>query len=160
MASKGSWAAWASVCLTGSRCQPCSCRTLSPSSAAGDGQGSRLDSATNTDTAKIAVPVPGVLVGAHTCSCRLWECVGKAPLRLAGHVRLTWHCRPKARRSMVFRVCKPWILCCGARGVSGRIVDVNCGTYATFAITSDDHIFAFGLNNYGQLALPGGVAWP
>ena len=38
-------------------------------------------------------------------------------------------------------------------------MDVNCGTYATFAITSDDHIFAFGLNNYGQLALPGGPAW-
>ncbi|GAB4814630.1 hypothetical protein N2152v2_001676 [Parachlorella kessleri] len=42
-----------------------------------------------------------------------------------------------------------------SRGVSGRIVDVNCGTYATFAVTSDGHIFAFGLNNYGQLALPG-----
>lgn len=40
-------------------------------------------------------------------------------------------------------------------GVSSRIVDVNCGTYATFATTADGHIFAFGLNNYGQLALPG-----
>ncbi|KAL4446354.1 hypothetical protein ABPG77_003161 [Micractinium sp. CCAP 211/92] len=41
------------------------------------------------------------------------------------------------------------------RGVSNKIVDVNCGTYATFATTADGHIFAFGLNNYGQLALPG-----
>lgn len=41
-------------------------------------------------------------------------------------------------------------------GVSSKIVDVNCGTYATFATTADGHIFAFGLNNYGQLALPGG----
>ena len=40
-------------------------------------------------------------------------------------------------------------------GVSGRIVDVNCGTYATFATTADGHVFTFGLNNYGQLALPG-----
>lgn len=40
-------------------------------------------------------------------------------------------------------------------GVSSKIVDVNCGTYATFATTADGHIFAFGLNNYGQLALPG-----
>lgn len=34
-------------------------------------------------------------------------------------------------------------------------MDVNCGTYATFATTADGHVFAFGLNNYGQLALPG-----
>ncbi|PSC70525.1 fructose bisphosphate aldolase [Micractinium conductrix] len=43
------------------------------------------------------------------------------------------------------------------RGVSTKIVDVNCGTYATFATTADGHQFAFGLNNYGQLALPGRV---
>ncbi len=42
--------------------------------------------------------------------------------------------------------------------MSGKVVEVNCGTYATFATTSDGHILAFGLNNYGQLALPGG-AW-
>jgi len=41
------------------------------------------------------------------------------------------------------------------RGVNSRIVDVNCGTYATFATSADGHIYAFGLNNYGQLALPG-----
>ena len=41
------------------------------------------------------------------------------------------------------------------RGVSAKIVDVNCGTYATFATTADGHVFTFGLNNYGQLALPG-----
>lgn len=44
-----------------------------------------------------------------------------------------------------------------SRGVSNKIVDVNCGTYATFATTADGHIFTFGLNNYGQLALPGQV---
>jgi alpha-tubulin suppressor-like RCC1 family protein len=43
-------------------------------------------------------------------------------------------------------------------GMNTRIVDVNCGTYATFATTADGHVFAFGLNNYGQLALPGGCA--
>lgn len=36
-----------------------------------------------------------------------------------------------------------------------KIVDVNCGTYTTFAITADGSVQAFGLNNYGQLALPG-----
>lgn len=50
------------------------------------------------------------------------------------------------------------------RGVSAKIVDVNCGTYATFATTADGHVFTFGLNNYGQLALPGahgrGIAAP
>ena len=46
------------------------------------------------------------------------------------------------------------------RGVSTKIVDVNCGTYATFATTADGHIYAFGLNNYGQLALPGGWRRP
>ena len=35
------------------------------------------------------------------------------------------------------------------------MVDVNCGTYATFALTADGSVFAWGLNNYGQLALPG-----
>ena len=44
---------------------------------------------------------------------------------------------------------------CCCRGASNRIVDVNCGTYATFATTADGHFHAFGLNNYGQLALPG-----
>jgi hypothetical protein len=36
-------------------------------------------------------------------------------------------------------------------------VEVNCGTYATFATTADGHVYAFGLNNYGQLALPGAL---
>lgn len=40
-------------------------------------------------------------------------------------------------------------------GTSNRISDVNCGTYGTFATTSSGQILAFGLNNYGQLALPG-----
>jgi alpha-tubulin suppressor-like RCC1 family protein len=44
---------------------------------------------------------------------------------------------------------------CCCRGISNKIVDVNCGTYATFATTADGHFHAFGLNNYGQLALPG-----
>ncbi|KAK9820428.1 hypothetical protein WJX72_010230 [[Myrmecia] bisecta] len=43
------------------------------------------------------------------------------------------------------------------RGVSAKhtIVDFSCGTYGTFALTADGHVFAWGLNNYGQLALPG-----
>ena len=36
-----------------------------------------------------------------------------------------------------------------------HIVDVNCGTYGTFAVAADGAIYACGLNNYGQLALPG-----
>ena len=36
-----------------------------------------------------------------------------------------------------------------------KVVDVNCGTYATFALLSDGSVHAWGLNNYGQLALPG-----
>ena len=34
-------------------------------------------------------------------------------------------------------------------------MDVNCGTYATFATAADGSVYAWGLNNYGQLALPG-----
>ena len=40
--------------------------------------------------------------------------------------------------------------------MSSRVVDVNCGTYCTWATTADGHVLAWGLNNYGQLALPGG----
>ena len=29
------------------------------------------------------------------------------------------------------------------------------GTYSTFARTADGHVYAWGLNNYGQLGLPG-----
>lgn len=36
-----------------------------------------------------------------------------------------------------------------------KVVDVNCGTYGTFAMTADGAVHAWGLNNYGQLALPG-----
>ena len=43
----------------------------------------------------------------------------------------------------------------GANHKGSKIVDVNCGTYATFAIQGDGGIQAFGLNNYGQLAFPG-----
>ena len=35
-----------------------------------------------------------------------------------------------------------------------RIVDVECGTYSTFATAENGSIYACGLNNYGQLALP------
>lgn len=37
-----------------------------------------------------------------------------------------------------------------------KIADVNCGTYATFALTTDGHVYTWGLNNYGQLALKSG----
>ncbi|KAK9838520.1 hypothetical protein WJX81_004867 [Elliptochloris bilobata] len=42
-----------------------------------------------------------------------------------------------------------------AAGGGARIVDVACGTYATFALAEGGAVFAWGLNNYGQLALPG-----
>ena len=38
---------------------------------------------------------------------------------------------------------------------SVKIVDVNCGTYATFALTATNEVYTWGLNNYGQLALEG-----
>ena len=34
---------------------------------------------------------------------------------------------------------------------SSKIVDVACGIFDSFARTVDGHIFAWGLNNYGQL---------
>ena len=38
-----------------------------------------------------------------------------------------------------------------------KIVDFACGTYSSFAVAAGGHCFAWGLNNYGQLALPGQV---
>ena len=35
------------------------------------------------------------------------------------------------------------------------IMDVACGTYSTFALAEGGTVYAWGLNNYGQLALPG-----
>ena len=39
------------------------------------------------------------------------------------------------------------------RGVkaSSRIADIAAGPYTSFACTEDGHVFAWGLNNYGQL---------
>lgn len=34
------------------------------------------------------------------------------------------------------------------------MVDVAAGTYSSFAVTGDGRVEAWGLNNYGQLALP------
>jgi regulator of chromosome condensation len=42
----------------------------------------------------------------------------------------------------------------GGGAGSTKIVDVDCGTYATFAMAESGAIYACGLNNYGQLALP------
>ena len=36
-----------------------------------------------------------------------------------------------------------------------KVVDVCCGTYHTFATVDDGHVYACGLNNYGQLGIPG-----
>lgn len=42
------------------------------------------------------------------------------------------------------------------RGVaSTHIIDVFCGTYDTFALTSSGAVYTWGLNNYGQLSLAG-----
>jgi regulator of chromosome condensation len=38
---------------------------------------------------------------------------------------------------------------------SKKIVDVNAGTYSTFALAEDGTVWAWGLNNYGQLGLKG-----
>lgn len=37
--------------------------------------------------------------------------------------------------------------------IKGKVqfVDVFCGSYATFALSKDGHIYGFGLNNYQQL---------
>ncbi len=40
---------------------------------------------------------------------------------------------------------------------AAQFVDVACGTYSSFALAQGGHVFAWGLNNYGQLALPGQV---
>lgn len=34
-----------------------------------------------------------------------------------------------------------------------HITDIACGIYATFALAEGGHVFAWGLNNYGQLAI-------
>jgi alpha-tubulin suppressor-like RCC1 family protein len=42
------------------------------------------------------------------------------------------------------------------RGVGApKITDFACGTYSTFALAQGGRVYAWGLNNYGQLALPG-----
>ena len=42
------------------------------------------------------------------------------------------------------------------RGIGApRVADFACGTYSSFALAAGGHCFAWGLNNYGQLALPG-----
>lgn len=44
-----------------------------------------------------------------------------------------------------------------SRGVSIHtpVVDVACGHWATYAIDEAGHVWAWGLNNYGQLGMPG-----
>ena len=42
-------------------------------------------------------------------------------------------------------------------GIARRVADVSAGTYTSFASTTDGHMFAWGLNNYGQLGLPTGT---
>jgi len=37
------------------------------------------------------------------------------------------------------------------------LVDVACGHWATYAVDEAGHVWAWGLNNYGQLAMPGQV---
>ena len=38
------------------------------------------------------------------------------------------------------------------------MVDVAAGTYSSFAVSADGRVEAWGLNNYGQLALPASTA--
>ena len=46
------------------------------------------------------------------------------------------------------------------RGVSVHtiIVDVACGSYATYAVDEAGNVWAWGLNNYGQLGMEGQVS--
>ena len=43
----------------------------------------------------------------------------------------------------------------GLRGRAVRVTDVACGIYGTFALAEGGLVLAWGLNNYGQLALEG-----
>ena len=49
-----------------------------------------------------------------------------------------------------------------SRGVSIHtpVVDVACGHWATYAVDEAGHVWAWGLNNYGQLGMPGQVRQP
>ncbi len=40
-----------------------------------------------------------------------------------------------------------------SRGVKTKFSDVFCGSYTTYAYTQSRHLFAWGLNNYGQLGV-------
>ena len=46
-----------------------------------------------------------------------------------------------------------------SRGVSvhSRIVDIACGSYASYAVDEAGKTWAWGLNNYGQVGLQGEV---
>ncbi len=46
-----------------------------------------------------------------------------------------------------------------SRGISIHtpLVDVACGHWATYAVDEGGHVWAWGLNNYGQLGMPGQV---
>ena len=41
--------------------------------------------------------------------------------------------------------------------VNSHIVDVACGSYATYAVDEQGHTWGWGLNNYGQLGIQGQV---
>lgn len=41
-----------------------------------------------------------------------------------------------------------------------QVVDFACGEYSSFALAQGGHVFAWGVNNYGQLAFPGKVSPP
>ena len=49
-----------------------------------------------------------------------------------------------------------------SRGVSIHtpVVDIACGHWATYAVDEGGHVWAWGLNNYGQLGMPGQVRHP
>ena len=40
------------------------------------------------------------------------------------------------------------------RKASKKITHISCGDYHTFAIGSDNHVWAFGSNNYGETGIP------
>lgn len=50
----------------------------------------------------------------------------------------------------VARLLVPQPILVNSRG-KVRFIDVFCGAYFTFAVSSDGHVYGFGLSNYHQL---------
>lgn len=71
--------------------------------------------------------------------------LGRVGGRLSGRIKMETLTQPHP---------VPLKAAAGRQGAAARkIVDVDCGTYTTFALAENGNVYACGLNNYGQLAL-------